>query len=453
VIIRKFTSKAKTPDHKGILKKPTNLLNRTKTKKEINEDKSEDDNRSMLENRSFISNKSSIIAKTRTEYKGILKKPIKKNSGTYDTILKSLKDLNTVVEQNEEKDVYKKYMRTKITPDKSIRKIIDEYEDESGSNRKSKRKRKRKGHKKKNIGSESEDESDSDSENKSNSENGSSSSRRSNSEKDINKVSDNYSNMNSDSNSINNCDSEMYNRKLQKLENKNKAKTKTNVSNFVKNRILKNLMNKNNNNNVTTKSDSLSNNNSSFYNHSYRNTTNKDNDDILNDVDNFNFINDEYNKIKNEMNKQKNTLKKHHLNSKSFALSNGDKHNKTDIEIDSEERNHNNYENNKDYLAKIKDNLRNKLINSTADLSEEKVLPFNGCVIDIKYISLRNYEQTVKLLISELKRKGVRYQKIDYNTYKCTKGIRLFYVDICKIPKNLFYYRFYTKKKKINNFH
>lgn len=181
-------------------------------------------------------------------------------------------------------------------------------------------------------------------------------------------------------------------------------------------------MNKNNNNNVTTKSDSLSNNNSSFYNnYSYRNTTIKDNDDVLNDVDNFNFINDEYNKIKTEMNKQKYTFKKNHINSKSFTLNNGDKHNKTDIEISSEERNHNNYDNNKDYLTKIKDNLRNKLINSTADLSEEKVLPFNGCVIDIKYISLRNYEQTVKLLISELKRKGVRYQKIDFNTYKCTK--------------------------------
>ena len=459
VIIRKFTSKAKTPDHKGIFKKPTSILNRTKTKKEKIEDKSEEDNKSMLENRSFISNRNSIIAKTNTEYNDLHKQPEKKSSSTYDTILKSLKDLNTVVEQNEENDVYAKYMRRKITPDKSIRKIIRESEDESESNSEDesknksirKRKRKRKGHKKGSIGSESEneDESDSDSDSKSNS--GSSSSERSNSEKETNKVSDNYSNMNSDYNSINNCDNEIYNRNLQKLENQNK--TKTNQTNFVKNRILKNLVNKNNNNNVTTKSDSLSNNNSSFYNnYSYRNTTNKDNDDVLNDVDNFNFINDEYNKIKSEMNKQKYTFKKHHINSKSFTLSNGDKHNKTDIEITSEERNHNNYDNNKDYLTKIKDNLRNKLINSTADLSEEKVLPFNGCVIDIKYISLRNYEQTVKLLISELKRKGVKYQKIDYNTYKCTKGIRLFYVDIVKIPNNLFYYRFYSKRKFQTNF-
>ena len=464
VIIRKFTSKAKTPDHKGIFKKPTSILNRTKTKKEKIEDKSEEDNRSMLENRSFISNRNSIIAKTKTEYKDLHKQPVKKSSSTYDTILKSLKDLNTVVEQNEENDVYAKYMRRKITPDKSIRKIIRESEDESESNSEDesksksirKRKRRRKGHKKGSIGSESENEDESDSESNSNSKSNSessSSSERSNSEKEINKVSDNYSNMNSDYNSINNCDSEIYNRNLQKLENQNKTKTKTNQSNLLKNRILKNLVNKNNNNNVTTKSDSLSNNNSSFYNnHSYRNTTNKDNDDVLNDVDNFNFINDEYNKIKSEMNKQKYTFKKHHINSKSFTLSNGDKHNKTDIEISSEERNHNNYDNNKDYLTKIKDNLRNKLINSTADLSEEKVLPFNGCVIDIKYISLRNYEQTVKLLISELKRKGVKYQKIDYNTYKCTKGIRLFYVDIVKIPKNLFYYRFYSKRKFQTNF-
>ena len=456
VIIKKFTSKAKTPDHKGIFKKPTSLLARTKTKKEKVEDKSEDDNRSILESRSFISNKNSIIAKTKTEYKGLQKQPMKKADSAYDTILQSLKDLKTVVEQNEENDVYAKYMRRKITPDKSIRKIISENEDESGSHsedeNKSKRKNKSKSklYKKRSIGSESEDESDSNSDSQSNSESNSSNSERNNSEKDTNKISDNYSNMNSDYNSINNCDSEIYDRKLQKLQNQNK--TKTSQSKFIKNRILKNLGNKNNNNNVTTKSDSLSNNNSSFYNHSYRNTTNKDNDDVLNDVDNFNFINDEYNKIKTEMNKQKNTFKKHHINSKSFATSNGDKLNKTDIEISSEERNHNNYDNNKDYLSKIKENLRNKLINSTSDLSEEKVLPFNGCVIDIKYISLRNYEQTVKLLISELKRKGVRYQKIDYNTYKCTKGIRLFYVDIVKIPKNLFYYRFYTKKKFQTNF-
>lgn len=455
VIIRKFTSKAKTPDHKDIFKKPTSLFYRTKTRKEKIEEKSEDDNRSMLDNKSFISNRDPIIAKTKTEYKSIQKQPEKKSSSTYETILKSLKDLNTVVEQNEENDVYAKYMRRKITPDKSIKKIISENEDEdeSGSNseEESKRKSERKGHKKGSIGSESEDESKSasDSDNKSHSESKSNNSERSNSEKDSNKVSDNYSNMNSDYNSLNNCDSEIYDRHLQKLDNQNK--TKISQSKFVKNRILKNFVNKNNNNNVTTKSDSLSNNNSSFYNHSYRNTTNKDNDDVLNDVDNFNFINDEYNKIKTEMNKQKYSFKKH-INSKSFTLSNYDKHNKTDIEISSEERNHNNYDNNKEYLTKIKDNLRNKLINSSADLSEEKVLPFNGCVIDIKYISLRNYEQTVKVLISELKRKGVRYQKIDFNTYKCTKGIRLFYVDIVKIPKNLFYYRFYSKRKFQTNF-
>lgn len=113
VIIKKFTSKAKTPDHKGIFKKPTSILKRTKTKKEKIEEKSDDDNISMLENRSFISNKNSIIAKTKTEYKTLEKQPMKKSSSTFDTILKSLKDLNTVVEQNEENDVFSKYMRRK----------------------------------------------------------------------------------------------------------------------------------------------------------------------------------------------------------------------------------------------------------------------------------------------------------------------------------------------------
>ena len=93
------------------------------------------------------------------------------------------------------------------------------------------------------------------------------------------------------------------------------------------------------------------------------------------------------------------------------------------------------------------------MISESPDIGEQKVKIFNGNVIDIKYISLRNYEQTIKILISELKRKGVKYKKVGYNTYKCSKGIREFYVAVVKIPKNLFYYRFYTKKKKINNFH
>ena len=121
--------------------------------------------------------------------------------------------------------------------------------------------------------------------------------------------------------------------------------------------------------------------------------------------------------------------------------------------MSSEDKNKNNINNSKEYMVKVKKNLRERLISVSSDLSEEKVQIFNGNVIDLKYISLKNYEQTVNILINELKRKGVKFKKIDYNSYKCTKGIREFYVDIVKIPKNIFYYRCYNKKKQINNFH
>lgn len=146
--------------------------------------------------------------------------------------------------------------------------------------------------------------------------------------------------------------------------------------------------------------------------------------------------------------------KKNKIVSKIFSPNTGGgKLNSTETGISSEEQTLNNFNNNKDYIVKVKNNLRERLISVTTDLSEEKVQIFNGNVIDLKYISLKNYEQTVKILKSELKRRGVKYKKIDYNSYKCKKGIREFFVDVVKIPKNLFYYRFYSKRRPINNFH
>ena len=146
------------------------------------------------------------------------------------------------------------------------------------------------------------------------------------------------------------------------------------------------------------------------------------------------------------MNKYTNEIK---IKSKILSKSN-DRKKEKEIEIESEEKNINN---SRDNRIKVKKNLKERLISVSSDLSEEKVQIFNGNVIDVKYISLKNYEQTVNILINELKRKDVKYKKIDYNSYKCTKGIREFYVDIVKIPKNIFYYRFYNKKKHINNYH
>ena len=188
-----------------------------------------------------------------------------------------------------------------------------------------------------------------------------------------------------------------------------------------------------------------------------KNQSQPQNKDILKDVDNFNFLNNEYNSIKSQMNKYKTNNKinnKIKINSKIFSMNNSGKdvkQNESGTELSIEEKNILN--NSKEYLSKVKKNLGEKLINVSYDLSEEKVKVFNGNVIDIKYISLRSYEQTVNVLKNELKRRGVKYIRIDYNSYKCTKGIRQFYIDIVKIPKNIFYYRFYTKKRQINNFH
>ena len=184
------------------------------------------------------------------------------------------------------------------------------------------------------------------------------------------------------------------------------------------------------------------------------NTKKINNEVILNDADNFNFINkDLNNRIKNEANKNlNNSSNLSYLKMFSPSTTNG-KQNETETELSSAENKKKNMNNSKEnYLLKVKNNLKEKLMTVNANLGEESVAKFNGNVIDIKYISLKNYEQTVHLLKSELNRKGVKYKKIDINSYKCTKGIRQFYVDIVKIPKNLFYYRFYSKKKQINNF-
>ena len=154
----------------------------------------------------------------------------------------------------------------------------------------------------------------------------------------------------------------------------------------------------------------------------------------------------------NKNSKNNKTYNKMRINSKIFTKSNGEFGNLNETEIELSTRGKNILNNSNEYLSKVKKNLREKLINVSCELSEEKVQAFNGNVIDIKYISLKNYEQTVNILKKELKRKGVKYIRIDYNSYKCTKGIRQFYVDIVKIPRNIFYYRFYTKKKQINNF-
>ena len=221
----------------------------------------------------------------------------------------------------------------------------------------------------------------------------------------------------------NNCDKEAYNKELE------------NENNPIKPKIFKNVIKANNN--IIAKEDSYSD-NSSLYNN-IRINYNKDSENLNND--NINIINNEYKK-RPKMTKRINL--KEYINSKSFS-NNNTKPEKKDIKLISEDKNKNNLNRSKDYI-KAKKNLKEKLISISSDLSEEKVNFFNGPVIDLKYISFRNYEQTINVLINEFIKKGVVFQKVGCNSFKCTKGIRNFYVEIVKIPNNLFYYRFYKKK-------
>ena len=438
VVIKKFVNKTKTPNNRGILKRRSIFETYKKEKKD---DKLINDDKSIINNNNIIE----------FNLEGKDKKNKNRKNSMYEVILQNLKDLNKSFEKNEQSDIYLNYMRRKITPDKfKNKKKIENSSSNSSSSKSDKN------------DSENNSKSKSDSDNNSESEKDKSS--QNNVESSNNNYSENYNNYNNIKNNKRINDLMKHNEK-----NKEKIRMKKNINNIIKKKIISNLKNKTNKTNKIdiktnkkSESDSISEFNSSYYSNSIninigKNENNKNNNknkDILKDVDNFNFINNEYNSIKSKMNKNATNNYENKINSKIFSKSSeGRKQKEKEIELSSEDKNKNNLNNSKEYIGKVKKNLRERLISVSSDLSEEKVKIFNGNVIDLKYISLKNYEQTVNVLINELKRKGVKFKKIDYNSYKCTKGIREFYVDIVKIPKNIFYYRFYNKKKQINNFH
>ena len=454
VVIKKFVSKAKTPD-KGIRKKSTLFY---KSKVEKAEEKLLNNDKNFSDNKNFyplnikinnISKKNSVISESNSELENDKIINNRKNSNMYDAILENLTNLNNAFDKSGENNEYHKFMRRKITPDKYKKKNKTARKSSSSSNSESES----------NSDSNSSGDSNSSSNSNSNSNNKSKSENKSdiNSESNTNTNNNNYNDninrtnitnnnhesKNTDSNYDNNSintnsyyNNNETNKKNISIANNNKKGNTKNRTLFIKNRIIQN--HKNNLKKINTTSD----NNSSFISNK-----NKKND-ILNNVDNFNFVNNEYNSIKYQMNKNNKIV------SKIFSPRNdAGKMNTTETELSSEEQTQYNFNNSKDHLVKAKKGLRDRLISVSSDLSEERVQSFNGNVIDLKYISLKNYEQTVKVLKNELKRRGVKFKRIDYNSYKCQKGIREFFVDIVKIPKNIFYYRFYNKRKQINNFH
>ena len=385
VIIKKFTNRTKTPDNKSNFKK-SNIFSKNYREKRL--DKSFDDGKRMIENKSYVSKRNSTITNSDI-VKVKNKNENEKTNNNYEVILENLKNLNIVFEQNEEND-YHSYIRRKITQENIILK--------QQQNKKQNRTNTPIESDNDDSQSESENESESESENK------------------------------SEKNDIdNNCDKETYNKELDKEDN------------LIKSKIFQKDIKTNNN--IISKEDSFSDNSSSYKN--IRINYNKDSENLNND--NINIINNEYkqnNKKRPEMKKRINLQE--YINSKSFSINNP-KPEKKEIKLIKEDKNKNNLNKSKDYI-KAKKNLKEKLISISSDLSEEKVNTFNGPVVDLKYISFRNYEQTVNVLINEFIKKGVVFQKVGYNSFKCTKGIRNFYVEIVKIPNNLFYYRFSKKK-------
>ena len=408
-VIKKFINKTKTPDNKSILKR-TSIFKRNLK---------ESEEQSIIDDKNMVENKSTLCLVNKNKTKN-------RDSMIYDAILENLKNVNNALEKGGENTAYHKFMRRKITPDKYLKKNNNKND----------------------TNNVSENNSNS---SKDNDEN----------EIEINKKA-NYYTINNINNNLNIIRNHINISSQKKSKNKNKNKNQIIKSNKI--RVKKDLINTINNKskNNLKKLDNTNDNNISYYsNNINRNKEEKkipknknQKKDILKDVDNFNFVNNEYNIIKSQMNKNNNSN-----HSKTISMSNGlGKSNETETDLSTDERNNQNTLNiskSKDSLMKIKKNLKEKLATESSNLGvgEEKVKIFNGNVIDLKYISLKNYEQTCNILKSELKRRGVKFKKIDYNSYKCQKGIREFYVDIVKIPKNVFYYRFYTKKKQINNFH
>ena len=384
VIIKKFTNRTKTPDNKSIFKK-SNIFSKNYREKRL--DRSFDDGKRMIENKSYVSKRNSTV--TNSDIVEAKNKNDKSNNN-YEVILENLKNLNTVFEQNEEND-YHSYIRRKITQENIILKQQNKKENKTVTP----------------IESDNDD-----SQNQSESESENENSNKNKSEKD--EIDDNY-------------DKENYNKELKKEDNLIKPKI-----------IQKNIKA---NNNIISKEDSYSDNSSSYKN--IRINYNKDSENLNND--NISIINNEYKKNNKNRPKMKKRINlQEYINSKSFSINNP-KQDKKEIKLIPEDKNKNNLNKSKDYI-KAKKNLKEKLISLSSDLSEETVNTFNGPVVDLKYISFRNYEQTVTVLINEFIKKGVVFQKVGYNSFKCTKGIRNFYVEIVKIPNDLFYYRFYKKK-------
>ena len=106
--------------------------------------------------------------------------------------------------------------------------------------------------------------------------------------------------------------------------------------------------------------------------------------------------------------------------------------------------------NKKRSVQNIKNEIKMKLINNSNDVSNTMINDYNG-PIDIKYISLKNYEMTIKDLIKRIKILKYKYIIIDFNLYKCIRGTKILYIEVVKIKNNLYYYLITRDKKNLKH--
>jgi len=106
--------------------------------------------------------------------------------------------------------------------------------------------------------------------------------------------------------------------------------------------------------------------------------------------------------------------------------------------------------NNRRSVQNIKNEIKMKLINNANDVSNTIIRDYRG-PIDIKYISLKNYEMTIKNLIKRIKMLKYKYVIIDFNLYKCIRGTKIMYIEVVKIKKNLYYYLITRDKKNLKH--
>ena len=108
----------------------------------------------------------------------------------------------------------------------------------------------------------------------------------------------------------------------------------------------------------------------------------------------------------------------------------------------------NNLKNKKENLEKLKNDIKLKLISNIDENKNSEINEYNG-PIDIKYISLKNYEQTMKDLIKKIKMLKYKYTIIDFNLFKCTRGIKTIFIEIVKLKKGFYYYLITNDKKNL----